>query len=148
MSETQDSQRVQTAKAFLLSYKALQSSALLTHVSPNFTHCILPTSLGMPSRSRDEFAKHAGAVTSIFTSFAMVPVSIFEDEKKNTVVVHANMVAELVGGMGSYENECVIFLRMDEEGASVVKSTEFVDSWKARGLQEKLMNGKMEKVFE
>jgi hypothetical protein len=42
----------------------------------------------------------------------------------------------------------VIFLRMDEEGASVVKSTEFVDSWKARGLQEKLMNGKMDKVFE
>jgi hypothetical protein len=67
----------------------------------------------------------------------MVPNSIFEDPVKNSVIVHARMIGELIG-IGPWENECIIIMKMSEDGTKVVEYTEFVDSLRAKLLQEKL----------
>lgn len=70
----------------------------------------------------------------------MLHHSMFEDAAHNTVIVQAKMVGELQG-MGKWENECVLFMKMSEDGTKVVETTEFVDSWKSKQLQEMLMGG-------
>ncbi|KAH6665607.1 hypothetical protein B0J14DRAFT_605460 [Halenospora varia] len=128
------------AHALLEAYSLLSPDALVANFSSNFTHQILPASLSMPIRDREQFAHHALIITSIFTRFAMVPQQIFEDPQKNTVVIYANMLGELVGGLGEWENECFMILQMVEEGSEVkIQSIkEFVDSAKAKVLSEKL----------
>ena len=74
----------------------------------------------------------------------MVPQQIFEDEHSNAVIVYAKMVGELKG-LGPWENECVIVLRMSEDGTEVVEQTEFVDSAKANELREKMARKTSEK---
>lgn len=97
----------------------------------------------MPVRSKAEFAQHAGMVTSLFSSFAMIPVpgQVFEDKANNAVVAHCRMVGELKGGLGPWENECMITMRFDENGG-VREHREFVDSKRAELLRSKLMASK------
>jgi len=104
---------------------------------------VLPSSLGMPSRSKADYGAHAGMVTSIFSSFAMLPIpgQVFEDPVNNAVVAHCKMVGELTNGLGPWENECIITLRFDETGTKVVSHREFVDSARAALLRQKLMAG-------
>jgi hypothetical protein len=146
MEEGQDSVRIQTARAALASYKALTVEALMQPLDHNFTHQILPSSLEMPLRDRQAFANHASRVTSIFETFSMVPKSMFEDPVQNIVIVHAKMLGELIE-LGPWENECVIFMRMSEDGTKVVEHTEFVDSWRAKLLQAKLTGRKKENAM-
>lgn len=134
---TKDSTRVRTAHAVLESYSALSVEALLLPLDSGFTHQILPSSLDMPLRTKELFATHASRVTSIFSTFSMVPQSIFEDPARNSVIVHAKMIGELIG-IGPWENECIIIMKMSEDGTKVVEHTEFVDSLRAKLLQEKL----------
>lgn len=138
MSSPTPSTRLKTTHALLSSYSALSAPALLAHLSPTFTHQVLPLSLNFPVRDRAAFATHASHVTSVFKTFAMVPQTIFEDEANNAVVVYAKMVGELVE-LGHWENECVLMLRMAPDGESVVECREFVDSARAnllRGMLE------------
>jgi len=138
MNGSTDSVRVQTARTALASYGALEVEALLQPLDDKFTHKVLPSSLEMPVRDREAFKTHAGRVTSVFESFAMVPQSTFEDSAKNTVIVHAKMIGELKD-LGPWENECIIFMKMSADGRKVVEHTEFVDSLRAKLLQAKLM---------
>ena len=138
MDVSSDSVRVQTARAALSSYSALTVEALLQPLDDQFTHKVLPSSLETPSRDREAFKTHAGRVNSVFESFAMVPQSMFEDPAKNTVIIHAKMIGELIE-LGPWENECIIFMKMSEDGKKVVEHTEFVDSLRAKLLQAKLM---------
>ncbi|KUJ21256.1 uncharacterized protein LY89DRAFT_681836 [Mollisia scopiformis] len=142
-----DSTRIQTACAVLNSYSALTVEALLKPLADDFIHQVFPSSLEFPPRDRESFAAHASGVTSIFSSFAMVPHNMFEDASKNTVIVQAKMVGEL-HGMGKWENECVIFMKMLEDGTKVVETTEFVDSLRSKQLQEKLMAGSKGNVLK
>lgn len=132
------SMRLRTAYAVLDSYSALDVDALLGPTAANFTHQVLPLSLGMPVRSRDEFASHATRFVTIFKSFAMEPQAVFEDAEQNAVVAYCKMVGELNMGLGAWENECVIMMRMSEDGTAVVEHREFVDSVKAQLLPKKL----------
>ncbi|PQE15275.1 cytochrome p450 protein [Rutstroemia sp. NJR-2017a BVV2] len=138
MAPTDTSERLRTANALLESYSALSAEAILQHLAPDFTHTVLPESLQMPVRSKDEFAVHAQRITSIFSEFQMIPQAIFEDEGRNSVVVYAKMVGELNLNLGHWENECIIMLKMSEDGTKVVEHKEFVDSAKAKLLQEKI----------
>ncbi|KAE9375927.1 hypothetical protein N431DRAFT_463988 [Stipitochalara longipes BDJ] len=138
MEGSNESIRVQTARAALASYSALEVEALLQPLDDEFTHKVLPSSLEMPLRNREAFTTHADRVTSVFKSFSMVPQSMFEDPVKNTVIVYAKMIGELVD-LGPWENECIIFMKMSANGKKVVEHTEFVDSLRAKLLQAKLM---------
>ncbi|KAF2429112.1 hypothetical protein EJ08DRAFT_591406 [Tothia fuscella] len=141
-SPQSQSKRLNTIYAFFESYSLLSPEALLSRLSPTFTHKVLPSSLDMPLRDRSAFAGHAKGITSIFQSFAMVPQVVFEDPIKNVVVAHCKMVGEL-HGLGHWENECMIWCKMAQDGGSIVEMREFVDSARARLLKEKLM-GMME----
>lgn len=138
MTSIDRSERLRTAHALLESLSALSADAILQHLAPNFTHQILPQSLQIPARSRDEFAVHAQRITSIFSKFQMIPQSIFEDEDRNSVIIYARMVGELNFNLGHWENECIHMLKMSEDGTKVVEHKEFVDSARANLLQEKI----------
>lgn len=142
-SSTSQSPRLRTAYAVLDGYKHLSVSALTSPLAPNFTQTLLPSSLQQPTRDLESFTKHAGMVTSIFSSFAMLPIpgQVYEAPEQNAVVAHCRMVGELKNGLGPWENECVIFLRFDDKGEKVVEHREFVDSARAALLREKLMSG-------
>lgn len=139
------------AHDFLSSYGQLSAPALLAHLLPDFTHKVLPSSLQFPSRGdRNEFERHAAQITAIFCSFEMVPVCVFEDREKGAVVAHVKMIGELIEGMGGgkWENEAAVLLKISEEEGKVGEMTEFLDSWKARVLQEKLMGGRKGEVLK
>ncbi|KAH8667971.1 hypothetical protein BGZ60DRAFT_408332 [Tricladium varicosporioides] len=141
MAATQEtSPRLKRAQALLDAYAQLSPDALVANFSSNFTHQILPASLMMPGRNREEFARHASMITSVFTKFAMEPQQIFEDHEKNVVVIYAKMVGELAGDLGEWVNECFMVLEMTEENGEVkIESIkEFVDSARAKALPEKL----------
>lgn len=138
------SPRLRTAYAVLDAYKHLSPAALTAPLAPNFTQTLLPSSMNQPTRDLASFEKHAGMVTSIFSSFAMLPIpgQVYEAPEQNAVIAHCRMVGELKMGLGPWENECVIFLRFDEAGEKVVEHREFVDSARAALLREKLMGAK------
>lgn len=132
------SKRLAAAHAFLKSYKDLSPDSLLRHMSPEFSHQVLPTSMGMPTRDRAAFAGHAKMFTSIFTEFEMQPRAVYEDAARNVVVAYCFMVGELARGLGRHETECVLVMHMDAAGAKVALLQEFVDSAKGSELKEKL----------
>jgi len=132
------STRLQTAHTVLANYKLLSPSALVEPLAPNGTHKVLPESLGIPQRSREEFEQHAKGFTSIFTAFEMQPQQIYDAPEQNSVVAYCKMVGTLVGGMGPWTNECMITMKMNSEGTKVVEYREFVDSARAAILKEKL----------
>jgi hypothetical protein len=86
----------------------------------------------------ETFKTHAERVTSVFESFAMVPQSIFEDPVQNMVIVRGKMIGELTD-LVPWENECIIFMKISDDGRKVVEYMEFVDSLRARLLQANLM---------
>lgn len=121
-----------TITALLEAYSSLSVPQLLDLLAPNFTHRVLPESLGMPTRDKAAFAQHAAGIFSVFEGFRMVPVEMLKaDHWKQAWVVRARMEGELKGGKGAWRNECVLIVKMDAEGALVEEIQEFVDSAKA-----------------
>ncbi|KAH8906198.1 hypothetical protein BR93DRAFT_938689 [Coniochaeta sp. PMI_546] len=122
-----------TITALLEAYGSLSVPQLLALLAPNFTHRVLPESLGMPVRDKEAFAQHAAGIFAIFESFRMEPKDgvLKMEGRKETWVVRAHMSGILKGGKGEWKNECVLIVRMDDEGALVEEIQEFVDSAKA-----------------
>lgn len=137
MAET--STRLATAHALLEAYSSLSPDQILAQLDDNGKYQVLPDSLGMPQRTKSEFAAHAAGITSVFKSFEMIPQVIYEDAASNAVVVHAKMDGQLAKGPGGrWENECVMLLRMNEDGSKIIEIKEFVDSDKAMKMRNKV----------
>lgn len=131
------SPRMITTEALLDGFSSLDVQRLTAPLSSDFTHQVLPESLGMPVRNAKQFAKHAAEVFSAFREFRMNPKVIFEDQGQNAVVVHARMEGVLKGSDEDWLNECVMIIAFSEDETRVVKVTEFVDSAKAIEMREK-----------
>lgn len=132
------STRLQTAYSVLEGYKLLSADALIAPLAPGGTHKVLPESLNVPVRDREAFAQHAKGFTSIFSAFEMQPQAVYEAPAQNTVIAYCKMVGTLVGDLGPWHNECMITMRMTEDGTKVEEYKEFVDSARAAILKEKL----------
>lgn len=133
------SNRLATAYALLEAYSSLSPDQILAQLDDNGRYQVLPDSLGMPQRTKDEFAAHAAGITSVFKSFKMIPQAIYEDAASNVVVIHAKMDGQLAKGPGGrWENECVMLLSMNEDGTKIVEIKEFVDSDKAMKMRNKV----------
>ncbi|KAK4466806.1 hypothetical protein QBC42DRAFT_281868 [Cladorrhinum samala] len=124
-----------TIRALLDGYASLSAKKLIEPLSSDFIHHVLPTSLGMPSRTREEFALCAAGIFSIFEEFRMIPTRIYEDEQRDVVVIHAKMKGtprnRRKDGRMNWENECLLMVHLSKDGKQVVKLEEFVDSAKA-----------------
>lgn len=131
------SPRIITTKALLDGYSSLDVERLTAPLSSDFTHQVLPESLGMPIRNAKQFAKHAAEIFSIFREFRMNPKAIFEDQGQNAVVVHARMEGSMKSSDEEWLNECVMIIAFSEDGTRVVKVTEFVDSAKAIEMRKR-----------
>ncbi|KAK4942825.1 hypothetical protein LTR66_014665 [Elasticomyces elasticus] len=137
---TEQSARLKTAHRLLAAYSSLDVGAILSNLSSDFTHQVLPASLGMPTRDKASFAAHAGGITSVFSKFDMNPQMVLEDGKENAVVVYCKMVGEMrpQKGGGEWANECMMVMRMSEDGERVVQVREFVDSYKAMQMRSQV----------
>ncbi|KAI8944981.1 hypothetical protein F4801DRAFT_598600 [Xylaria longipes] len=124
-------QRMQTINALLDGYSSLSVAKLLESLDPDFHHQTLPESLGMPIRNREAFAKHAAGIFGVFEKFRMVPKAIIDDAIAGVVAIEAQMLGTLKGGRGEWKNECVMIVRLREDGLKVLNVREFVDSAKA-----------------
>jgi hypothetical protein len=132
-----------TITALLEAYGSLSVPQLLNLLGPDFTHRVLPESLGMPARDKTAFAQHAGGIFSVFERFRLVPVEVLKSSStvgggggKDTWVVSAKMEGVLKGSKAEWKNECVMIVKMDETGVLVEEIQEFVDSAKAREMMK------------
>lgn len=131
------SPRMKIVKTLLDGYSSLDVDRLTAPLSSNFSHQVLPESLGMPVRNAKQFAGHAAQIFSIFSEFRMILKDIFEDQAQSAVIVHARMEGILKGSSEEWLNECVMVICLSEDGTQVVKVTEFVDSAKAVEMRKK-----------
>lgn len=139
MAAENRSTRLNTAYSLLDAYGSLSPENILSHLDESCTHQALPESLGMQPRSKEEFRGHAQGITSIFSSFAMIPQNVYEDEQNNAVVIHAKMDGQLnKAGMGQWKNECIMLLRFTPDGTKITQIREFVDSAKAMEMRNKV----------
>ncbi|KAI0156727.1 hypothetical protein GGR52DRAFT_577280 [Hypoxylon sp. FL1284] len=129
--------RVETVGVLLEGYGSLSVSQLLRPLSSDFRHKVLPQSLGMPSRDRASFVKHATGIFGVFDKFKMDPQSIIDGGPGGTMVVHALMQGVLKNGAGDWKNECIMLIQLSPDGTQVVQVTEFVDSAKAIEMSQK-----------
>lgn len=123
--------RLLTISALLRGYSSLSVPTLLSRLTPDFSHRVLPSSLHIPPHDLDAFAAHARSMFSLFRSFEMIPVEVFEDAGEDTVVVLATMVGVMKEGGERWVNECVLVVRLTADGGRVREVVEFVDSAKA-----------------
>ncbi|KAI1747879.1 hypothetical protein F4782DRAFT_534943 [Xylaria castorea] len=130
-------QRMQTIDALLEGYSSLSVARLLEPLGPDFHHRTLPESLGMPVRNREAFTEHAARVFSVFEEFKMIPRTIIDDAIAGVVAIEADMLGTLKGGRGEWRNECVMMVRLSEDGLKVLDVREFVDSAKAMEMTRK-----------
>lgn len=127
-----------TIIALLDAYGSLSVPRLLGLLAANFTHRVLPESLGMPARDKEAFAQHAAGIFAIFESFRMVPVELLKMEGwRETWVVSAYMKGVLKEGKGEWTNECVMIVKMDDDGVLVEEIQEFVDSARAVEMKKR-----------
>lgn len=136
-SFTPPSQRIKTVHDLLDGYRSLSVPTLLAPLAEDFRHRALPASLEMPERDRTAFAQHAAGVFGLFDAFEMVPQSVHEDAATNVVVVHALMTGVMKMKQLDWRNECILLIRLSEDGASVREIAEFVDSAKAVEMRRK-----------
>lgn len=131
--------RLRTIHALLEGYSSLSVPQLVEHLAPDFSHFVLPSRLGMSARDRESFSLHAAGIFAVFDEFRMVPETMYEDEKKGVVVIHARMEGRLKNHLrgGEWRNECVMIVRLSKDGRQVERIQEFVDSAKAVEMREK-----------
>ncbi|KAF2684400.1 hypothetical protein K458DRAFT_366768 [Lentithecium fluviatile CBS 122367] len=151
----EDTPHVKTFHKYLAAYSTLRPAALGANASSTFAHNILPLASRLPSRPLSSFQQHAVMIFSLFKSFSMIPQSNSEGEavhfskETNTVVAHCKMGGTVNGedkkgkqlveaGYREWWTECVLFVRMSEDGRMVEEVSEFVDSKKAEELQIRL----------
>ena len=131
-----------TIQSLLDGYSSLSVPVLLHPLSDDFTHRVLPRSLGMPIRDKEAFSHHAEGIFAIFSKFRMIPEEIYEDEAQGVVIIHAGMEGIVKSrsrrGQGEeWRNECVMIIRLSADGSQVVEIQEFVDSAKALEMKRK-----------
>ncbi|KAI0103848.1 hypothetical protein GGR51DRAFT_573105 [Nemania sp. FL0031] len=123
--------RMQTIDALLDGYGSLSVAKLLEPLAPDFRHQTLPKSLGTPVRDRDAFEKHAAGIFGIFDEFKMMPRTIVDDPVTGVVAIDAQMLGTLKNGKGKWNNECIMMVKLTEDGLRVLEVREFVDSARA-----------------
>ncbi|KAF2806387.1 uncharacterized protein BDZ99DRAFT_538611 [Mytilinidion resinicola] len=153
-TEPPPSALIQAALDFLKAFSTLSPGIVTSHCTPDFTHSVSPSSLALPSRNLEEFTTHSGRVFSLFTTWDIVPQSIFEDVAKSTVVLHVKMGGKVKGrALGDLEvwgNEAVFWIELGQfEGGWAVKAVrEFVDSKLAEELRRLLAGTAKERTLE
>ncbi|KAI1306589.1 hypothetical protein F5Y03DRAFT_134813 [Xylaria venustula] len=129
--ESSREQRMQTIDALLNGYSSRSITKLLEPLAPSFHHHVLPQSLGMPIRDRDDFTRHAEGVFDVFEEFRLIPETIIDDTATGMIAIHAQMLGTLKLGKDEWKNECMMMVRLTEDGCKVLDIKEFVDSAKA-----------------
>ncbi|KAI1266544.1 hypothetical protein F5Y18DRAFT_360619 [Xylariaceae sp. FL1019] len=129
--DTSREQRMRTIRDLLDGYGSLSVTSLLKPLAPELQYQTLPESLGFPVRNIDSFRHHAEGIYGIFDEFKMIPRLITDDTVSGIVTIHAQMLGILRASKRQWRNECIMLIRLTEDGLKVCEIKEFVDSAKA-----------------
>ncbi|GAO17572.1 uncharacterized protein UV8b_07172 [Ustilaginoidea virens] len=111
---------------FLEAFRNLDPGALASLKSPGCMHVFLPQSIGRRAMSIQEHAEYIRTLKGVLEDFQVEELETMVDPRARAVCAHVLATAESVHG--AFSNEAVFWLRMSEDGARVVRVTEFADS--------------------
>ncbi|KAI0143718.1 hypothetical protein GGR57DRAFT_518200 [Xylariaceae sp. FL1272] len=129
--ETSRQQRMGTIRQLLDGFGSLSVNSLLKPLAPELQYQTLPESLGFPVHNFESFKHHAEGIYGIFDEFKMVPRLIADDAVAGIVTIHAQMIGILRDSKRQWRNECIMLVKLTEDGQKVSEIKEFVDSAKA-----------------
>ena len=124
-----------TVGYFIDAYKSMSAENLCSLNSTDFRYRVLPKSLGVEEMDNDGFYAHADLIFGSLKSFRMEPSSLIFDIDGRHVVVKAIMHGAVKGKNEPFwTTECILFIRVSEDGMRIEEVEEFVDTDHAREM--------------
>ena len=130
------SKRVQTAFDVLDGFKEWTVEGVTRWNGPGFQHQVLPLSRGAAVKDAAAWKTYFKSIEPLFRGFTPVINDLYEDEKKNAVVIWARSTANTP--IGPYANEYMLTLYMTKDQKKVETFLEFVDIGVSRDFFPKL----------
>lgn len=125
------------ALAFIASFEHLDGDANIALRASNCTQTILPTSLGYKAdMTNDEWATHFSTLTSIITTFPVIPIEVLESGNQVTIWARGrarfrslpDINSHTEGWPDFFENEYVFVFVFDDDGQKITRILEMVNS--------------------
>nr|OQO32215.1 hypothetical protein B0A51_00463 [Rachicladosporium sp. CCFEE 5018] len=104
--------------------------------TPDFTHTLLPASIGGPPRNNAEARKHCEDLKPIWKDYKITNKSEVYDAEARTAALHTLTVAETTAG--HFEMEAMWILHFNEDGTKLKGLEQLVDSTAVAELFAKL----------
>ncbi|KZV83771.1 hypothetical protein EXIGLDRAFT_842684 [Exidia glandulosa HHB12029] len=120
----------EVVQRFLDIYASGDLKPLHTLFAPEFEFELLPKSLGVRSRKKEEFIEWVGGVFKAFAGgrVKIEILELIEVPQSRKVVVHAKSYDTTLANGTPYNMEYIFTFTLDETGTKVVHLTEFLDS--------------------
>ncbi|KAF8589497.1 hypothetical protein K439DRAFT_1253540, partial [Ramaria rubella] len=122
------SPELQTALKWIDGFNCWDIDQITSVLSNDYTHHILPKTLGVKSRNKEEFREYFTGILPMFQDFKVTIHEIVEGAGK--LVIHASSTATSTTGY-PYANEYNLILHLVSQGEGLPKISmikEFVDS--------------------
>ncbi|KAF8848016.1 hypothetical protein BDZ45DRAFT_606562 [Acephala macrosclerotiorum] len=120
------SQRRKTVLAAIEGYNSWEIDNIMAPRHPDAIHEILPKTLERPIMNNTHYRSYFSAIMPYFRNFHVVINDLIEDPIQNKVAIWAKSTGST--DIGGYSNEYMLMFYLDEEGKSITRSLEFVDS--------------------
>lgn len=136
------SKELQTALAFLDSFKTLDYERNVSLRTPDCIHTFGPTSLKITEKTNEQFAAHLKSLQPKIVGIPVTPKQIFE--AKGQVVIWATGEGKFRDEVKAldptadwtYYGEYMFVFTFNEEGDKIKHVLEFLDSKKVEGMRE------------
>ncbi|KAK4503651.1 hypothetical protein PRZ48_004566 [Zasmidium cellare] len=116
-----------TTEGFLHDFEGQwEEGATLSYRAPDCNHIMLPVSLGIPSRTNDDFATYFKRIAPLVRDAVMAINDFVAAPTDRRAVCRSSMTA--MTDAGKFENEYVWFFTFDESGKKITHIEEFLDS--------------------
>ena len=132
-------QLMKTALAVVDAHNSLDVDTMGAICSPSFRQRTAPRPVKAPDRNKQEYLEFLKTVLPTFHSFRMrltEGLSPVIDEVARKVVLYVNANAE--ADAGSYANEYILTLTMNEDGTLLEDEVDWIDSATMLGWLDKL----------
>nr|POF13556.1 austinol synthesis protein h [Quercus suber] len=108
----------------------------VSYRAPQCQHIMVPDSLGIPTRSNEEWSKYFKNIEGRITEAKMRIHDYVANVEERTVAVYSTLTATTL--VGPFKNEYVWFLHFDETGEKITRIKEFLDSQATANLRGQL----------
>ena len=130
------STQLQTAEAVVEAFNRMDVDAIMSYRSADCLRHILPSTLGYPPTTNDQYRTHLEKLKPIFSNFSLVINDVIEGTDGRRICMYLRARADTLAG--EYINEYMWTLDFDETGTKITKNKEFVDTVMNRDFWPKL----------